>query len=206
MPIEQVEFNTIITFLGMLCATVQVTTGYYAAYYKKRSALLKMNDILFRAHRAFGSFATMLYLLGLFAGINGLIGAVTRNEPPLELASASFNIHTWGSFPVLVIVAWKTYMSYFRKRPLYTKRKWLGIAIFLAWSYTWLTAAISYYLRTLPSNPQHPPPVFLLPYRLLGLQLALPFVLGGAIGALILRQAIRVEKIEAAKRAARQSS
>ena len=206
MPIEQVEFNTIITFLGMLCATVQVTTGYYAAYYKKRSALLKMNDILFRAHRAFGSFATMLYLLGLFAGINGLIGAVTRNEPPLELASASFNIHTWGSFPVLAIVAWKTYMSYFRKRPLYTKRKWLGIAIFLAWSYTWLTAAISYYLRTLPSNPQHPPPVFLLPYRLLGLQLALPFVLGGAIGALILRQAIRLEKIEAAKRAARQSS
>jgi len=206
MPIEQVEFNTIITFLGMLCATVQVTTGYYAAYYKKRSALLKMNDILFRAHRAFGSFATMLYLLGLFAGINGLIGAVTRNEPPLELASASFNIHTWGSFPVLVIVAWKTHLSYFRKRPLYTKRKWLGIAIFLAWSYTWLTAAISYYLRTLPSNPQHPPPVFLLPYRLLGLQLALPFVLGGAIGALILRQAIRLEKIQAAKRAARQSS
>ena len=206
MPIEQVEFNTIITFLGMLCATVQVTTGYYAAYYKKRSALLKMNDILFRAHRAFGSFATMLYLLGLFAGINGLIGAVTRNEPPLELASASFNIHTWGSFPVLAIVAWKTHLSYFRKRPLYTKRKWLGIAIFLAWSYTWLTAAISYYLRTLPSNPQHPPPVFLLPYRLLGLQLALPFVLGGAIGALILRQAIRLEKIQAAKRAARQSS
>jgi hypothetical protein len=148
----------------------------------------------------------MLYLLGLFAGINGLIGAVTRNEPPLELASASFNIHTWGSFPVLVIVAWKTLLSYFRKRPLYTKQKWLGIAIFLAWSYTWLTAAVSYYLRTLPSNPQHPPPVFLLPYRLLGLQLALPFVLGGVIGALILRRAIKVEKIQAAKRTARQSS
>jgi len=206
MSIEQVEFNTIITFLGMLCATVQITTGYYAAYYKKRSALLKTNDILFRAHRAFGSFATMLYLLGLFAGINGLIGAVTRNDPPLELASASFNIHTWGSFPVLVIVAWKTHLSYFIKRPLYTKRKWLGIAIFLAWSYTWLTAAISYYLRTLPSNPQHPPPVFLLPYRLLGLQLALPFILGGLIGALILRQAITVEKAQAAKRAARKQS
>ena len=26
MPIEQVEFNTIITFLGMLCATVQGIT------------------------------------------------------------------------------------------------------------------------------------------------------------------------------------
>jgi len=30
MPIEQAEFNTIITFLGMLCATVQ-GAGVYAA-------------------------------------------------------------------------------------------------------------------------------------------------------------------------------
>ncbi len=205
MPIEQVEFNTIITFLGVLCATVQAATGYYAAYYRKRSGLLKTNDILFRAHRAFGGFATVLYLLGLFAGVNGLIGAVTRNEPPLELNSASFNIHTWGSFPVFVIVVRKTYLSYFRKRPLYGKRKWLGIAMFLAWSYTWLTAAVSYYLRTLPSNPQHPPPVFLLPYRLLGLQLALPFIIGGIIGTIILRQAMKLEKAQAAKRAARKS-
>jgi len=205
MPIEQVEFNTIITFLGVLCATVQAATGYYAVYYRKRSGLLKTNDILFRAHRAFGGFATVLYLLGLFAGVNGLIGAVTRNEPPLELNSASFNIHTWGSFPVFVIVVWKTYLSYFRKRPLYGKRKWLGIAMFLAWSYTWLTAAVSYYLRTLPSNPQHPPPVFLLPYRLLGLQLALPFIIGGIIGTIILRQAMKLEKAQAAKRAARKS-
>ena len=58
---------------------------------------------------------TVLYLLGLFAGVNGLIGALTRNEPPLELRSASFNIHTWGSFPVLFVVAWKTYLSYFTK-------------------------------------------------------------------------------------------
>ena len=36
MPIVQVEMNTIVTFLGMLCATVQVATGYYAAYYRKR--------------------------------------------------------------------------------------------------------------------------------------------------------------------------
>jgi hypothetical protein len=39
MPIEQVEFNTIITFLGVLCATVQGITGYYAAYYRKRAVL-----------------------------------------------------------------------------------------------------------------------------------------------------------------------
>jgi hypothetical protein len=206
MPIEQVEFNTIITFLGMLCATVQFATGYYAAYYRKRAALLKTNDILFRAHRAFGSFATILYLLGLFAGINGFIGAITRNEPPLELNSPSFNIHTWGSFPVLFIVAWKTHISYFKKKPLYSKRKWLGIAMFLAWTYTWLTAAVSYYVRTLPSNPQHPPPVFLLPYELLGIQLASPFVLGGIIGALVLRQSIKLEKAEVAKRAARGSA
>lgn len=200
MPIEQVEFNTIITFLGMLCATVQGITGYYAAYYLKKAGLIKGNDVLFRAHRAFGGFATTLYLLGLFAGVNGLIGALTRNEPPLELRSASFNIHTWGSFPVLFIVVWKTYLSYFRKRPLYVSRKWLGIAMFLAWTYNWLTAAVSYYMRTLPSNPQHPPPVFLLPYEWLWLQLALPFLLGGIVGALILRQASKIEKAKAARR------
>jgi len=204
MPIEQVEMNTIVTFLGMLCATVQGITGTYAAYYRKRAALLKTDDVLFRAHRAFGSFATTLYLLGLFAGINGLIGALTRNEPPLELRSPSFNIHTWGSFPVLFVVMWKTYLSYFNKKPLYRNRKWLGIAMFVAWAYNWLTAAVSYYVRTLPSNPQHPAPVFLLPYRLLGLQLALPFILGGLIGALILRRSIKLEKAKAAK--ARQKS
>jgi hypothetical protein len=202
MPIEQVEMNTIVTFLGMLCATVQGITGTYAAYYRKRAALLKIDDILSRAHRAFGGFATTLYLLGLFAGINGLIGALTRNEPPLELRSPSFNIHTWGSFPVLFVVMWKTYLSYFNKKPLYRNRKWLGIAMFVAWAYNWLTAAVSYYVRTLPSNPQHPAPVFLLPYRLLGLQLALPFILGGLIGALILRRSITLEKAKAAKRAA----
>jgi len=197
MPIEQVELNTIITFLGMLCAVVQVATGYYAAYYRRKTGLLRANDILFRAHRAFGSFATMLYLLGLFAGINGLIGALTRNEPPLELQSASFNIHTWGSFPVLIIVIWKTYLSYFHKKPLYRSFKWLGIATFVAWAYNWITAAVSYYLRTLPSNLQHPPPVFLLPYEWLWLQLALPFILGAFISVLILAKAIRLEKSKA---------
>ena len=206
MPIEQVEMNTIVTFLGMLCATVQVVTGFYAAYVRKRTGLLKGNDVLFRAHRAFGGFATTLYLLGLFAGVNGLIGALTRNEPPLELRSASFNVHTWGSFPVLIVFIWKTYRSYFSPRPLYTKRKWLGIAMFAAWTYNWLSAAVSYYLRTLPGNLQHPAPVFLLPYRLLWLQLLLPFLLGGIVGTLVLRAALREERAKAAKRAARQGA
>jgi hypothetical protein len=200
MPIEQVEMNTIITFLGMLCATVQGITGYYAAYYRKKTVLLKANEVLSQAHHAFGSFVTVLYLLGLFAGINGFIGALTRNEPPLELRSASFNIHTWGSFPVLFIVIWKTYLSYFKKKSLYGKRKWLGIAMFLAWTYNWLSAAVSYYVRTVPPNLQHPPPNFLLPYELMGLQLALPFVLGGIFSVLILWRATRLEGAEAAKR------
>ena len=203
MPIEQVEFNTIITFLGMMCATVQGLTGYYAAYYKKRSGLLKTNSALSATHCAFGSFATVLYVLGLFAGINGFIGALTRNNPPLELGSISFNIHTWGSFPVFGIVVWKTYLSYFKKKKLYGKKKWLGIAMFLAWSYTWLSAAVSYYVRTLPSNPQHPAPVFLLPYGLLGVQLALPFALGGLIGGIVLRRAIALEEQASAKRRGR---
>jgi hypothetical protein len=205
MHIEQVEMNTIITFLGMLCATVQGVTGAYAAYRVKRVALIKTNDILHRGHRAFGSFATTLYFLGLFAGINGLIGALTRNEPPLELRSPSFNIHTWGSFPVLAVVLWKTYLSYFNKRALFRKRTWLGIATFFAWTYNWITAAISYYVRTQPGNLQHPPPNFLLPYRLLGVQLALPFVIGGVIGVLIVRKAIAWEEAQAAKRAAQRA-
>ena len=191
MTIVQVEFNTIITGLGMVCATVQGATGYYAAYYKKKTVLLKTNELLHRAHRAFGSFATVLYLLGLFAGTVGFIGAIRHNVPPLELDSVSFNIHTWGSFPVMVIFFWKTYLSYFRKKALYGSKKWLGAALFVAWVFTWLSAAVSYYLRTLPSNLQHPPPVFLLPYELLWLQLALPFLLGGAVSVLILKQAAK---------------
>ena len=200
MPIVQVEMNTIVTFLGMLCATVQGITGFYAGYIRKRTSLLMTNRALARAHSTFGNFATVLYGLGLFAGINGLIGAITRNEPPLELRNASFNIHTWGSFPVLAIVVWKTYCSYFSKRKLFGKQKWLGIAMFLAWSYNWLTAATSYYLRTLPSNLQHPKPVFLLPYELLAVQLALPFVLGGVIGWAVLRRAGEIEARGSARR------
>ena len=200
MPIHQVEMNTIVTFLGMLCATVQGMTGYYAAYYRKRTVLLKTNDVLNQAHGAFGSFATTLYFLGLFAGVNGLIGALIRNEPPLELRSASFNIHTWGSFPVFAVVIWKTYLSYFQKKLLYKKRTWLGIAMFIAWSYNWLSAATSYYLRTVPPNKQHPDPNFLLPYSWMWLQMLLPYLLGGIIGALILRQAILKEKIKQRKR------
>ena len=36
MEIVVAELNTIITFLGMLCATVQGCTGFYALYYKKK--------------------------------------------------------------------------------------------------------------------------------------------------------------------------
>jgi hypothetical protein len=194
LKIALAEFNTIITFLGVLCATVQASTGFYALSVRKKIGLLKVNDILFRSHRAFGSFATTLYLLGLFSGINSFIGALTRNDPPLELNSVTFNVHTWPSFAVILIFAWKTYLSYFKKKPIYAKRRWLGPALYAAWAYTWITAAFSYYVRTLPSNPQHPAPSYLLPYPLMGLQIALPFLLGGVIGFITIKRAAALMK------------
>ena len=188
------EFNTIVTMLGCLCATVQAATGYYAGYKKKKVLLLKTNDVLFRSHRAFGGFATTLYFLGLFAGITGFSGAIFFGEPPFEILDFSFNFHVWPSFAIAVIVIWKTYISYFRKPLIYKQCKWLGVATFIAWSYNWISSAFSYYLRTLPSNPQHPPPTYLLPFELLWLQIILPFIIGAVIGYIILRKAEKREK------------
>jgi len=188
------EFNTIVTMLGCLCATVQAATGYYAGYKKKKVSLLKTNDVLFRSHRAFGGFATTLYFLGLFAGITGFIGAIFFGEPPFEILDFSFNFHVWPSFAIAVIVIWKTYISYFRKPLIYKQCKWLGVATFIAWSYNWISSAFSYYLRTLPSNPQHPPPTYLLPFELSWLQIILPFIIGAVIGFFILKAADKKEK------------
>jgi len=188
------EFNTIVTMLGCLCATIQAATGYYAGYKKKKVSLLKTNDVLFRSHRAFGGFATTLYFLGLFAGITGFSGAVFFGEPPFEILDFSFNFHVWPSFAIAVIVIWKTYLSYFRKPLIYKQCKWLGVATFIAWSYNWISSAISYYLRTLPSNPQHPSPTYLLPFEFLWLQISLPFIIGVLIGYIILRKAEKREK------------
>jgi hypothetical protein len=188
------EFNTIITMLGCLCATVQLSTGYYASYKKKKIFLLKTNDILFRAHRAFGGFATTLYFLGLFAGMTGFIGGIIFNIPPFESGDPSFNFHVWPSFAVLAVIVYKTYLSYFKKPSIYKKGKWLGIATFIAWAYTWITSAISFYLRTLPSNPQHEPPTYLLAVELSWLQILLPFLIGSIIGYLIIRSAEKIEK------------
>ncbi len=188
------EFNTIVTMLGCLCATVQAATGYYAGYKQKKVSLLKTNDILFRSHRAFGGFATTLYFLGLFAGITGFTGAIFFGEPPFEILDFSFNFHVWPSFAIAVIVIWKTYLSYFRKPLIYKHCKWLGVATFIAWSYNWISSAFSYYLRTLPSNPQHPPPTYLLPFELLWLQISLPFIIGAVIGFLLLRAADKKER------------
>ena len=187
------EFNTIVTLLGCLCATVQLFTGVYSAYYKKKIGLIKTNDVLFRAHRAFGSFATTLYFLGLFAGITGFIGALLFNIPPFEGTDPSFIIHVWPSFAVVVVIIWKTYISYFRKQSVYKKGKWLGIATFIAWAFTWISSAFSYYLRTLPSNPQHEPPTYLLPIDFLWLQILIPFLVGGLISYFILKAANKIE-------------
>jgi magnesium-transporting ATPase (P-type) len=191
---EPAELNTIITMLGCLCATVQAATGYYAGYKKKKIGLLKTNDILFRSHRAFGSFATTLFFLGLFAGVTGYISTILTGVPPFEVSDFSFNFHFWLTFPVFAIVLLKTYFSYFNKRLLYKKFKWLGIATFIAWAQNWISSGISYYLRTLPSNPQHSPPIYLLPVGLMGLQIILPFIIGAILGFFIVRVADKKEK------------
>ena len=191
---QPAEFNTIITMLGCLCATVQLGTGIYAAFKKKKIALIKTNDVLFRTHRAFGSFATVFYFLGLFAGLSGFIGALLLNEPPFEILDFSFNIHVWPSFLVMVVIIWKTSISYFKKPAVYKKGKWLGLATFLAWSYTWITAAFSYYLRTLPSNPQHSEPLYLLDIDLIALQIMVPFLLGLLISYFVLKAADKIEQ------------
>ena len=188
------EFNTIITMLGCMCATVQAATGWYAAYYKKKTSLLKTNDVLFRSHRAFGGFATVLYLLGLFAGTVGFIGGIFFNDPPFEITSTSYNFHVWPSFVVVGIILSKTISSYFKKTLVYKSCKWLGIATFLAWSYTWITSATSYYLRTLPTNLQHEPPTYLLPIELFWLQLLIPYIFGALFGLVILRSAHKLER------------
>jgi len=188
------ELNTIVTMLGCLCATVQAATGYYAGYKKKKISLLKTNDILFRSHRAFGGFATTLFFLGLFAGTTGYIGSLLFGVPPFEILDFSFNFHFWASFPIAIIIILKTYLSYFKKPLIYKTCNWLGVATFIAWSYNWISSAISYYLRTLPSNPQFPPPIYLLPFELMWLQIILPFIIGAIIGYIILRKAEKREK------------
>jgi len=188
------ELNTIVTMLGCLCATVQGVTGYYAGYKKKKISLLKTNDILFRSHRAFGGFATTFFFLGLFAGTTGYIGSLLFESPPFEILSFSFNFHFWPSFPIAIIVILKTYLSYFKKPLIYKTCRWLGVATFIAWAYNWISSAISYYLRTLPSNPQFPPPTYLLPFGLMWLQIIIPFIIGAIIGYIILRKADKREK------------
>lgn len=190
---EVAEFNTIITMLGCLCATVQAATGAYAAYKKKRISLLKTNDRLFRAHRAFGGFATTLYFLGLFAGIVGFTGGIFFGIPPFEITDLSYNFHVWPSFVIFGIIISKTFLSYFKK-PLVYKYKWLGPAVFFAWSYNWISSASSYYLRTIEPNIQHLPPTYLLPIGLFWLQILIPFLVGALISFFILRSADKLEK------------
>lgn len=189
--------------LGCLCATVQAATGGYAGYKKKRISILKTNDILFRSHRAFGGFATTLYFLGLFAGTTGFITAIffpgvpgVDEGPFFEPLDPSFSFHVWPSFPIAVIIIWKTYISYFRKPHIYKFWKWLGVATFIAWSQNWISSAFSYYLRTIPFGPQqtHPPPTFLLPIDFFWLQLILPFIIGALIGFIIVRKADKKER------------
>jgi hypothetical protein len=191
MPISSpAEYNMVITMLGVLCASVQAATGIYSAYIRKKTSLIRKNEVIFRSHRAFGGFATTLYLLGLFAGTTGFLDAITKQEiVPFEITSVSFNFHTWPSFIIGITILYKTYLAYFNKPKMYQQAKWLGMATFIGWAYTWITASISYYERTIPPNLQHEPPKYLLPYSVYWLQILIPFIVGGLIAIPILIKA-----------------
>lgn len=195
------ELNMIITMFGCLCATIQASTGFYASVILKKTVLLRSNPVLNRSHRTFGNFSSVLFLLGLFAGSSGFIGAIfgLDDAPPLEFNDISFNIHFWGSFPITIVILTKLVLSYFWKKKVFKYGKILGSATFIAWSYTWITSAISYYLRTIPSNPQHEPPLLLFPIELLWLQLIWPFLLGGLISIPILLRGSKIEKLKEKK-------
>ena len=190
------EYNMLITMLGCLCAVVQVATGAFAFHYKKKKFMLKSNDILFRSHRAFGGFATVFYFLGLYAGLSGFISGFFIGSPPFEPFDISYTFHTWPSFAIMGTIIAKTLLGYFKKQKMYKYGKWLGIATFVAWAWTWITSGFSYYLRTIPPNLQHPAPVLLLPFPLFWLQILMPFLIGFLISYILLKKAnvIEVEK------------
>lgn len=189
------ELNMIITMFGCLCATIQASTGFYASVIRKKTVLLRINPVLHRSHLTFGNFSSVLFLLGLFAGSSGFIGAIfgIDGAPPLEFNDISFNIHFWASFPIAIVILTKLVLSYFLKKKVFKYGKILGTATFIAWSYTWITSAISYYLRTIPSNLQHEPPLLLFPIELIWIQLIWPFLLGGLVSIPILLRASKIE-------------
>jgi hypothetical protein len=200
------EFNTVITMLGFIAASVQAATGMYAAIYKNKTAVLRTNDILNRNHRTFGAFATVLYFLGLFQGLTGFIAAIINpaggETPAFEPDRASFNIHVWISFPIMAIIIWKTYVSYFSKKKVFKQGKWLGIATYISWLITWVTSAIAFYANVegLPwstgAGTLHEAPGVLLPGTIWGivLQILIPFIIGALISWPVLVKAHRLEQ------------
>ncbi|MHA1111812.1 MAG: hypothetical protein ACTSRE_11965 [Promethearchaeota archaeon] len=207
------EFNTVITLLGFVAASVQAATGLYAAYYKKKISVLKTNEVLNRAHRTFGTFATTFYFLGLFQGVTGFIGALLSSEgaPAIEPNRVSFNLHVWISFPIAIILIWKTYISYFAKKKVYKQGKWLGMLTYIAWLITWVTSCIAFYANA-EGTPWgiptviHEAPGILLPVSIWGtiVQIFIPFILGALISWPILTKAHKIELEKELKRQQKQ--
>lgn len=203
------EFNTVITLLGFVAASVQAATGTYAAFYKRKISVLKTNEVLNKAHRTFGTFATTFYFLGLFQGLTGFIGALlnTEGSPAIEPDRLSFNIHVWISFPIMVILIWKTYISYFDKKKVYKQGKILGMLTYIAWLITWVTSCIAFYANvegTPWGTPTviHEAPGILLPVSVWGtiVQIFIPFIIGALISWPILTKAHKFELEKEIKR------
>jgi hypothetical protein len=207
------EFNTVITMLGFIAASIQASTGVYAAIYKKKTALLRTNEVLWRSHRLFGSFATLLFFLGLFQGVTGFIQAIINpaggETPAFEPERVSFNLHVWISFPITIIILGKTFISYFSKKTVFKQGKWLGIATFTSWMIMWITSAIAFYANVegLPwsadAGTLHKSPGVLLPSTIWGiiLQIFIPFIVAALISWPIL---VKSHKLELEKERKRQ--
>ena len=210
------EFNTVITMLGFIFASVQAATGAYAAIYKKKTAVLRTNEVLGRAHRTFGGYSTILFLLGLFQGVTGFIAAIINpaggETPAFEADRVSFNLHVWISFPITIIILWKSFASYFSKKNVFKKGKWLGSATFVSWAILWITSAIAFYANVegLPwsagAGTLHKAPGVLLPPTIWGiiLQILIPFVIGALISWPILVKAHKLELEKERKRQQKQ--
>jgi len=77
MTIVQVEMNTIITFLGMLCATVQGVTGSYASLIRKKIGIASIDRVATNYQEAMQY--PSLNILGLRSG---WVGEQTRTIVP----------------------------------------------------------------------------------------------------------------------------
>ena len=112
----------------------------------------------------------------------------------------------------MIIILWKTYVSYFAKKKVFKQGKWLGIATYIAWAITWVTSAIAFYANvegtpwSVSAGTLHEAPGVLLPATVWGviLQTLIPFIISILIAIPILVKAHKLELEKDKKRLQKQ--